>query len=89
LLGGSPSQVPDRYELASPAARVPLGVPQLLVHGDRDDVVPAQMSRDYARAAEAAGDSVELVVHEQLGHFEHLDPRSEAWQSVRTWLPDV
>jgi acetyl esterase/lipase len=35
LLGGSPAEVPDRYELVSPAARLPLGVPQLLVHGDR------------------------------------------------------
>lgn len=89
LLGGPPSQMRERYELASPAAQVPLGVPQLLVHGGQDEVVPAQMSRDYARAAEAAGDSVELVVHERLGHFEHLDPRSEAWQSVRAWLPGL
>jgi acetyl esterase/lipase len=89
LLGGSPSQVPDRYELACPVARVPLGVPQLLVHGGRDDIVPARMSRDYARVAEAAGDAVELVVHEQLGHFEHLDPGSAAWESVRSWLSEV
>ncbi len=27
LLGGSPDEVPDRYELASPAARLPLGIP--------------------------------------------------------------
>jgi acetyl esterase/lipase len=35
LLGGSPAAVPERYELASPAARLPLRVPQLLVHGAR------------------------------------------------------
>jgi len=86
LLGGSPSQVPERYELASPAALLPLGVPQLLVHGGRDEIVPAAMSRTYASRAEAAGDRIELVIHEGLGHFEHLDPRLEAWQSVRAWL---
>jgi acetyl esterase/lipase len=86
LLGGSPPQVPDRYELASPAARLPLGVPQLLVHGGRDDIVPATMSRAYAQAASKAGDRVDLVVHEELGHFEHLDPASRAWRSVRDWL---
>jgi hypothetical protein len=32
------------------------------------------MSRAYARSAEAAGDRIELIVHEELGHFEHLDP---------------
>jgi acetyl esterase/lipase len=86
LLGGSPLQVPDRYELASPAAQLPIGVPHLLVHGGRDEIVPAAMSRAYAQSAAAAGDRIELVIHEELGHFEHLDPQSEAWQSVRAWL---
>jgi acetyl esterase/lipase len=89
FLGGSPAQVPERYELASPAAGVPLGVPQLIVHGGRDEIVPAAMSRAYASTAAAAGDRIELIIHEELGHFEHLDPRSEAWKSVRAWLPDV
>jgi acetyl esterase/lipase len=86
LLGGSPAEAPDRYELASPAAQLPLRVPQLLVHGGRDDIVPAAMSRAYAEAASKAGDGVDLVVHEELGHFEHLDPASPAWRSVRDWL---
>jgi acetyl esterase/lipase len=89
LLGGSPSDVSERYELASPAARLPLGVPQLLVHGGRDEIVPAAMSRAFANSAEAAGDRIELVVHDEHGHFEHLDPSSAAWASVRTWLPKV
>jgi acetyl esterase/lipase len=86
LMGGSPDDVAERYADASPAARLPLGVPQLLVHGGRDDIVPAAMSRDYAASAAKAGDPVDLVVHEELGHFEHLDPSSPAWKSVRDWL---
>jgi acetyl esterase/lipase len=86
LLGGSPADVPERYELASPPAQLPLGVPQLLVHGGRDDIVPVAMSRAYAEAASKAGDRVDLVVHDSLGHFEHLDPASPAWRSVRDWL---
>jgi acetyl esterase/lipase len=89
LLGGSPSEVPELYDLASPAARLPLGVPQLLVHGGRDEIVPAAMSRAFANSAEAAGDRIELVVHDELGHFEHLDPSSAAWASVRTWLAAI
>jgi acetyl esterase/lipase len=89
LLAAAPAEAPERYALASPAARLPLGVPQLLVHGARDEIVPAAMSRSYAEAATAAGDRVDLVVHEQLGHFEHLDPRSSAWRSVRDWLSAV
>ena len=33
---------------ASPAALAPLGVPQLLVHGTDDDIVPISQSRDHA-----------------------------------------
>lgn len=86
FLHGSPLDVPERYELASPAARLPLGVPQLLVHGERDEIVPAALSRAYARRAEEVGDRIELVIHKECGHFEHLDPSSPAWASVREWL---
>src|SRR2546422_749172 len=61
LLGGSPSEVPERYAAASPAALLPLGVRQVLVHGDRDDIVPPAQSRAYCQAAIAMGDDVELL----------------------------
>ena len=38
LLGGSPDEVPERYEAASP--RPPAATPLLLVHGALDEVVP-------------------------------------------------
>lgn len=86
LLGGTPDAVPERYATASPAELLPLGVPQLLVHGGRDRTVPASISRDYAERAIAAGDEVELVVDPRSGHFEHLDPSSKLWRAVRDWL---
>jgi acetyl esterase/lipase len=75
---------PEVYPLTSPAAMLPLGVPHLLVHGEEDDTVPVQMSRSYA---EAAGDEATLVTLPGVGHFEHLDPSSAAWQAVIEWLP--
>lgn len=86
LLGGTPDEVPDRYASASPSARLPLGVPQLLVHGRRDDTVPAEMSRAYAERARRAGDDVELVETDE-GHFECLDPASESWAAIVERLP--
>ncbi len=86
LLGGTPDTVPERYATASPAELLPLGVPQLLVHGGRDRTVPASISRDYAERAIAAGDDIELVVDPRSGHFEHLDPSSNLWRAVRDWL---
>ena len=86
LLGGQPESRAADYALASPFERLPLGVPQLLVHGEDDAIVPVSMSREYERAARAAGDDVELVALPGVGHFEHLDPASEAWRAVLRWL---
>ena len=54
LLGGEPDDVPERYAVASPAALLPLGVPQLLVHGARDDLVPRR-SEPRLRRGGASG----------------------------------
>ena len=86
LLGGAPDEVPARYASASPAARLPLGVPQLLVHGRRDDTVPAEMSRAYADQARRAGDDVELVETDEA-HFECLDAASKSWAVIVERLP--
>ncbi|GCE29214.1 hypothetical protein KDA_46980 [Dictyobacter alpinus] len=58
LLRGSPSEQPARYVQASPAALLPSGTSQILVHGSIDDVVPISISRSYAHKASAAGDNV-------------------------------
>jgi acetyl esterase/lipase len=84
--GGPQAKYPQRYELASPIERLPLGVPQLLVHGHADDVVPPEISRRYARRAADAGDPCELVELSGVGHMEHLDPETEAWRTVTSWL---
>ena len=70
FLGGSPHEVPERYAQASPAARLPLGVPHLVVHGSRDVVVPPAMSERYCEAAAAAGDDVRYQALPGVGHKE-------------------
>jgi acetyl esterase/lipase len=86
FLGGGADEVPDRYADASPIERVPLGVPQLLVHGEADDVVPPSQSSAHAEAARAAGDEVELVLRPGEDHFVHTDPGNPAWADVVRWL---
>jgi acetyl esterase/lipase len=78
LLGGTPARVPERLRAASPLAALPLGVPQLILHGVDDTAVPIALSRGYARAAEDAGDAIELIELPGLGHMEFLDPTSAA-----------
>ena len=82
FLGGSPAEVPERYDLASPIELLPLGVPQRLVHGDLDDTVPSGMSRDYQAAAHARGDDAVMVALAGAGHFELIDPHAPEWATV-------
>lgn len=86
LLGGLPDDVPDRYAAASPVQLVPLRVPQLLVHGDRDDLVPLAMSRTQSRLATAAGDRAELLAIAGADHFDVMDPRTSAWAQAAQHL---
>ena len=89
LLGGGPNEVPDRYRLADPAARLPLGVRQLLVHGTDDDVVPISLARGYAERARRAGDTVELLELPGVDHFDVVDERHTAWRSLVDRLSDL
>ena len=79
LMGGSPEVVPERYDTGDPVSLVPLGLPQVLVHGAADTVVPASLSADYQREAKARGDDARLVTLPGTGHFELIDPSTAAW----------
>ncbi len=88
LIGGSPDEHPERYAHASPRERLPLGVEQLVLHGDRDETVSMLVSESYCSAAEALGDACELRVLPRTGHFEHIDASTEAWRIGRDWLAE-
>ena len=82
FLGGAPREVPERYAAASPAALLPLGVPQVLLHGTSDDRVLLEVSQAYARKARAAGDPVTLIELPGADHFVLIDPTSAAWDTT-------
>jgi len=83
LLGGEPAGVSERLHRASPIERLPLGLPQVLVVGGLDTIVPAEQAERYAAAAAAAGESVRVLPITAAGHFELVVPGSVAWPSVR------
>lgn len=56
-LGGSHEEMPDRYEAASPAARIDESMPPtLLLHGSEDGVVPPAQSEHFADALASVTD---------------------------------
>jgi acetyl esterase/lipase len=66
----------EHFAEGSPLELLPLGVPQILIHGTADDGVPYAMSERYV---EAAGGEAELVTLEGSGHFEPIDPLARKW----------
>ena len=87
LMGCSPSDAPDdRYALANPIRRLPLGIPLLLVHGDADETVAPERSRELDAAARAAGDEVVLEESAGAGHRALVDPRGPEWAAAVRWL---
>jgi hypothetical protein len=69
FLGGSPAEVPERYRSASPIHLLPVGVPQVIVHGTSDETIPAVWSQNYQKAAQAAGDE---ACYEPVTGADHL-----------------
>jgi acetyl esterase/lipase len=82
LLGGGFNEVPQRYVAASPAALLPLNVPQVMIHGTADDRVPFQVSQTYTQVAQAAGDQATLIELRGVDHFALIDPTSAAWSTT-------
>jgi acetyl esterase/lipase len=86
FLRGTPREVPDHYREADP---MELPIPQArqwLIHGSADDIVPPDFSRDYDSAKQKrAGKEKEdahLLEISGTGHFDLIDPRSQAWKQV-------
>jgi acetyl esterase/lipase len=81
FLGGDPVTYPERYANASPTALLPLGIPQVMVHGTEDDVVPLSISQGHFDKAKATGDDVKLIVVPGADH-NLVDPKAANWTEM-------
>ncbi len=82
VLGGSPASQPDRYAGANPVQLLPLGIPQVLVHGEQDEIVPISIADHYVDVAQTRGDDCLLERLPTAGHFEVIDPFAREWAVV-------
>jgi len=74
---GGGSQV-QRYKWSSPMELLPMAVPQRVIHGEQDDIVPFDLSLAFAKASKNA----KLIAIPNAGHFKLIEPRSAAWPTV-------
>lgn len=72
----------DPYADTSPARLLPSGVPETILSGGSDRIVPASFGHDYAKSAKATGDRVEDIELPGAGHFDMIDPLSPAWPAI-------
>lgn len=82
FMGGAPSQVPEHYKEADPMQLQITAAQQWVIHGSEDDVVPLEFARSYQQAKTKRGEDVHLLEIAKAGHFELIDPRSDAWTKV-------
>jgi acetyl esterase/lipase len=60
----------------------PLGVPQILINGLQDRIIPTSYAEAYARRMRAAGDDVRVRMIERTGHVELISPGTAAWAAA-------
>ncbi|MBV9304156.1 MAG: alpha/beta hydrolase [Acidobacteriaceae bacterium] len=78
VMGGTPEEHPDRYAKVSPAELLPLGIAQVLIWGERDNIVPESLFADYERRADRA----EIVRVPGAGHHEFGAAEGAAWKAI-------
>ena len=74
---------PPHYADTSVPRLLPLGVPQDLVNGREDRIIPYRMAIDYVTRAEFAGDTVALHTVPRTGHVELVTPDTPAWTETK------
>jgi len=83
-LVGTPSPArPDVYADTSVPRLMPIGVPQDLVNGHEDRIIPIRFGTDYTAQAQKAGDHATLHIVPMTGHVELVAPESGAWAEAK------
>jgi len=82
LVGGSPEQYPENYQLADPIhLQAPSDLPQVLLNGKYDDDWGA-FGITYFKCAKERGDNIRFIEAPECGHFDMMNPDLSTWSMV-------
>jgi len=82
LLGGGPADLPGRYRETSAAGLLPIATRQELLIADKANAQWIGFIKAYAATATKSGDSVNVTMMQDSGHFDGLNPKAPAWKTV-------
>lgn len=91
-LGGTPEEMPERFELASPIRFIDDSTPPcLLLHGTADVTVPYSQSTRFADAMRDLGLRADLILVEDVPHgfFNNPPHFDETWPAIERFVLDV
>ena len=71
-----------RFADTSVPRLAPLGLPQVLINGNQDRIIPIPYAEGYARPMRAAGDDVRVRMIDRTGHVELIAPETAAWRAA-------
>lgn len=83
LLGGSPTEVPERYALASPALNVAPRSRLVILHGRNDRVVNVHEAEQYVETAREDRQTVDIVLLDDADHNSWGRIDGPQWQVAR------
>ena len=82
LMGGKVDAQPKRYQEASPIMNLPLGIPQILITGESDKIVPSYLGEAYTKAAKTSGDKVQHIIVSNAAHHEYNAPSKPPYKHI-------
>ncbi len=88
MVGGTPEQVPEEYQVRSAVNYVDgIQAAVLLVHGEKDPLIPVEQARRMYELLRERGKRVRLKLYPNEGHCVN-DPagRAEVWQLMFEWF---
>ena len=86
LTGPKTAAHPDVFADTSVPRLLPIGVPQDLVNGENDRIIPMRLGINYGAQASKAGDKAVLHRIPATGHVELIAPESAAWAKARSLI---
>ena len=82
LVGPPTLNIRNVYADTSVPRLAPLGIPQVLINGMQDRIIPTAYAEGYARPMRAAGDDVRVRMIDRTGHVELIAPETAAWRAA-------